>query len=127
MARPAKQNPTDLELEILKRLWQLGPLTGHAVRDALTPERELTYQSVMTMLGIMADKGYVKRRKEGGNWVYRARVTEKVTSKRMLHDLVARLFDGSAAAAMLNLLETSKLSDEELSQLRESVDRHHEE
>ncbi|QDV51801.1 BlaI/MecI/CopY family transcriptional regulator [Gimesia fumaroli] len=127
MARQTTRYPTELELEILKRLWQQGPLSGHAIRDALSPEREVTYQSVMTILGIMEEKGYVKRKKTGGSYLYRASVTEKATSKRMLHDLVARVFHGSAAAAMLNLLETSDLSDEDLSQLREIVNRRNQE
>ncbi len=125
MARHTTRHPTDLELEILKRLWQSEPLSGRQIRDALNPERELTYQSVMTVLGIMEEKGYVKRKKEGSSYLYRARVTEQATSKNMLADLVQRLFNGSATAAMLNLLETSDLSDEELSKLRDSVNRKH--
>ena len=112
------KHPTELELEILKRLWELGPLSGKAIRDALASTRELTYQSVMTVLGIMEDKRFVKRKKEGGNFVYRPRVTEKTTSKRMLHDLIDRLYNGSAATAMLNLLETSDLTDEERLRIR---------
>ena len=122
MTRQVKY-PTELELEILKCLWVQGPLSGMAIRDALATTRELTYQSVMTVLGIMEDKGFVKRKKEGGLFVYRPRVTEKTTSKRMLHDLIDRLYNGSAATAMLNLLETSDLTDEELKQLRDSVNR----
>lgn len=125
MARHTTRHPTDLELEILKRLWQSEPLSGRQIRDALNPERELTYQSVMTVLGIMEEKGYVKRKKEGSSYLYRTRVTEQATSKNMLADLVQRLFNGSATAAMLNLLETSDLSDEELSKLRDSVNRKH--
>ncbi len=127
MARQTTKHPTELELEILKRLWQQGPLSGQAIRDALNPERDVTYQSVMTILGIMEEKGYVNRKKESGSFLYRARVTEKTTSKRMMHDLVDRLFNGSAASAMLNLLETSDLSKEELSQLRKSVNRRNQE
>ena len=122
MTRLAKR-PTELELEILKCLWEQAPQSGKALRDALAATRELTYQSVMTVLGIMEDKEFVKRKKEGGNFVYRPRITEKTTSKRMLHDLIDRLYNGSAATAMLNLLETSDLTDEELNELRDSVNR----
>ena len=98
-------------------------MAGREIRQALLPDRELTYQSVMTTLGIMEEKGYVKRRKAGANFVYRARITEQATSKRMLNDLVRRLFDGSASAAMLNLLQTSDLTDEELDRIRETIQR----
>lgn len=122
MPKRRVKEPTELELEILKCLWQRGPLTGQELRQSLSPTRELTYQSVMTMLGVMEDKGFVSRKKSGGSFVYRASVSEKTTAHRMLSGLVHRVFDGSAAAAMLHLLDSSKLSDEELRELREKVD-----
>jgi BlaI family transcriptional regulator, penicillinase repressor len=123
VARPASKHPTELELEILKILWDEGPLAGRAIRDRLAPARDLTYTSVMTMLGIMEDKRYVARKKVGGNYVYSARLKREATSRRMLRDVVDRVFDGSAGTAMINLLETSDLDADELRQLRELLQR----
>ena len=75
----------------------------------------------MTILDIMEDKGYVGRKKNAGSFEYRARVTQQATSKKMMQDLVARLFGGSTRAAMLNLLETSDLNHSEISRLREII------
>ncbi|MCL4694715.1 MAG: BlaI/MecI/CopY family transcriptional regulator, partial [Candidatus Hydrogenedentes bacterium] len=63
MPRIPSRFPTDLELAILKILWQRGPSTVRQVRDELAKERDLAYTSVMTIMTIMADKGYVRRRK----------------------------------------------------------------
>ncbi|TWT83945.1 Methicillin resistance regulatory protein MecI [Planctomycetes bacterium CA13] len=123
MPRRVSKHPTELELEVLQVLWDTGPLAGGAVRDALESTRTLTYQSVMTILGIMEEKGYVARKKSGGRFEYRARITKPTTAKRMMRDLVDRLFDGSTASAMINLLESSDLSDQELKDLREEVNR----
>jgi len=123
MARRVSKHPTDLELEVLQVLWDSGPQAGQDIRDALEPTRSLTYQSVMTILGIMENKRYVVRKKAGGRFEYRARITKPTTAKRMMQDLIDRLFDGSAATAMINLLETSDLSDDELSELRKEVNR----
>jgi BlaI family transcriptional regulator, penicillinase repressor len=123
MARQTSRNPTDLELDILKVLWEQGPRSGREIQELLGRQRDLTYQSVMTMLGIMEEKGYVTRKKQAGNFVYRARVSQRRTSKRMMRDLVDRLFGGSATTAMLNLLETSDINDAELKALSEMVDR----
>ncbi len=127
MARPSSRHPTELELEILKILWRDGPATGRRVRDALAPTRDLAYTSVMTILNIMTRKGYLKRGKAEGGYVYRARITEESTSRRMLRDLVDRVFDGSAGALMLNLLKTDDLSAGEMQQLRELINRKTEE
>lgn len=124
MPRPSSKHPTELELAILKILWRDGALSGREIRDVLAGDRELSYQSVMTMLGIMEDKGYVRRKKSGGSFAYSARVTEKATSKRMLRDVVDRVFDGSAGAAMVHLLESSDIDADDLQRLRDFVQQH---
>ena len=123
MARPSSRHPTELELEILKILWQAGPLPVRRVRDALAPARDLAYTSVMTIMNIMVDKGYLARRKQGASYVYRARIREKATTGRMLRDLVTRVFDGSASAVMVNLLESADLDEAEVKRLRELLNR----
>ena len=121
MARPASKHPTNLELEILKILWEASPLTGRQVRDALVAFRDLAYTSVMTIMGIMEDKGYVRRKKQGGSFVYSARIKQETTTRRMLLDLVERAYDGSVTSAVVNLLEASDVDPEELKQLRELI------
>jgi BlaI family penicillinase repressor len=123
MGRPASKHPTELELGILKILWRDGPLPVRGVRDALAPARELAYTSVMTVMNIMVEKGYLARRKDGPSYVYRPRVSEQATTRRMLRDLVDRAFDGSAAAVMVNLLETADLDEAELKELRALLNR----
>ena len=123
MARAAAKLPTELELEILKVLWQLGSASVRQVRDALVPFRELAYTSVMTMLTIMARKGYVKRKKEGRSYVYQAKYHEHKASSNMLRDVIDRLFGGSPAAVMQHLIETSDLDDAELKQIRQLINR----
>ena len=118
MARPVSKHPTELELEILKILWRAGPANVRAVRDRLADQRELAYTSVMTIMNIMTRKGSLKRTKQGASYVYHPRVTEKTTTRKMLGDLIDRLFDGSASAAMVRLLETSDIDDDELKRLR---------
>ncbi len=121
MARPTSKHPTELEFEILKVLWRTRPLTGRQVRDALAEFRELAYTSVMTIMGIMVDKGYVRRKKQGSSYVYSARIKQETTTRRMLLDLVERAYDGSVTSVVVNLLETSDIQSEELEQLRELI------
>jgi len=123
MARPASKHPTELELMILKILWRDGPATVRTVREVLADQRDLAYTSVMTIMNIMKDKGYLKRAKQDGSYVYQPRISEQMTSRRMLGDLVDRVFDGSAMMVMLDLLETSDIDTEELKQLRTLIGR----
>ena len=96
---------------------------AHEIRDALAGFRELAYTSVMTVLNIMTRKGYLKRSRAEGGYVYRARISERSTSRRMLSDLVDRVFEGSAAAVMLNLLESGQIDRNELQQLRDLINK----
>jgi len=121
MARQASKYPTELELEILKVLWQEGACSVSQVRKALVGVRDLAHTSVMTVMAIMADKGYVTRSKKGNRFIYQASLAERDASSGMLGDLVDRLFSGSAAAAMVNLLETSDLDAAELAELKKLI------
>lgn len=123
MSRPVSKHPTELELEILKVLWRIGPATVRQVQSELAAERELAYTSVMTMMTIMARKGYAKRTKEGRSFVYRAAYQETRATKSMLQDLIDRLFGGSTTAVMQHLLEASELDEDELKQIRSLINR----
>jgi len=123
MARPASRHPTELELEILKILWGSGPLSARSVREALVGFRDLAHTSVLTIMNIMVEKGYLSRRKQRAGYVYRPRVSEKATTRRMLSDLVDRAFRGSAAQVMVNLLELGDLDEAEIKRIRQLLKR----
>lgn len=123
MSRSVSRHPTELELEILKVLWQLGPATVRQVRDALSPVRELAYTTVMTMMTIMLGKGYVERKKNGRSFIYEAVYREQKASRNLLQDIVDRVFGGSTKAVMQHLLETSDLDENELKEIRSLINR----
>ena len=122
MARPTSKYPTELELEILKILWKNGSATVRDVRDAIKDFRDLAYTSVMTIMNVMTKKKYLKRNKEGGKFLYMPCLKQEKISNDMLSDLVTRLFEGSATTAVLHLMETSDIDEEELSKLRKLID-----
>jgi BlaI family penicillinase repressor len=122
MARPTSKHPTELELEILKILWRVGPLPVSHVRDALVGFRDLAITSVTTIMNIMVTKGYLRKAKTDGSYVYTTRVSEAATTRRMLKDVVERVFDGSTAAVMAGLLETGELDEDEIAKIRALLD-----
>ena len=123
MPRPVSRHPTELELEILKVLWERGSLPVRSVREALAPSRDLAYTSVMTVMNIMVDKRYLTRKKAGVHYVYTARVTRTATAGKMLRDVVERAFNGSAEAVMVNLLDAGDLDEVEIRELRKLLDQ----
>ena len=123
MPRPPSRYPTELELEILKILWRDGPAPVRDVREALVPYKDLAYTSVMTIMNIMTRKGYLRRSKQDGRYIYSAKTAEQTVTRQMLSDLVNRVFDGSAVAVMLNLLAVHDVDARELEHLCRLVNR----
>jgi len=126
VARPVSRHPTELELEILKILWDRGPLPTSEIRGALAEgdsARALAHTSVITILNIMVRKKYLRRTKSGAAYLFHPRVERPDVAGSMLEDLLNRVFDGSATSLMLNLLERADLDDEDIRSLRRMIRR----
>ena len=124
MARPASAQPTELELQILKVLWRRSPQPVSEVREALAQEeRKLAHTSVITTLNTMVRKKYLKRVKNGKAFLFSPLVAEADISRRMLRDVVNRVFDGSAKAVMLSLFDSEKVDAGELKELRRLINQ----
>ncbi len=125
MPRSESEHPTELELEILKILWEESPLPVREVRVRLEADagRPLAHSSVITMLNIMHRKGFLRRRKDGKAFLFSPKVAKKRVNGKMLGDLLSRVFDGSPSAMVLNLIETADLDDGELAELRKLINR----
>ena len=125
MARPGSEHPTELELEILKILWEESPLPVREVRAKLETNagRKSAHSTVITMLNIMFDKGYLKRKKDGKSFLFSPKVKQADVTGGMSGDLLSRAFGGSLSAMVLNLLETQDVDAEELAEIRKLIAR----
>ena len=125
MARPGSNHPTELELEILKVLWDASPLPVREVRTRLKKQaaRALSHSSVITMLNIMVRKGYLRRKKEGKAFFFTPKVEKKSVAGGIMGDLLSRVFEGSPSAMVLNLIETADLDADEVAELRRLIGR----
>jgi len=108
----------DLELQILNILWARGPSTVRDVLEVLDAKPKLVYTSILTMMRIMHEKGYLNRKEQGKAHVYQARLREKKVKGGLLRNLIDSAFRGSPEALLLRLLEEEKLSKEELNRVR---------
>ena len=125
MARKKSKYPTELELEILKILWEKAPRTVRDVREAMAGiGRELAHTSLITTLNVMFDKGFVKRKPatEGRGYEFSPKTSRDEVSMGMVGDLVDRVFGGSASAMMLSLLENEQLDAEDHAALRNAIE-----
>jgi predicted transcriptional regulator len=123
MAPADRSLPTGAELEILRVLWRSGPATVREVHDAFGPRRRTGYTTVLKLLQIMHQKGLVARDEAERSHIYRARIGENATQRRLLRDLADRAFGGSAASLVMQALSSEKASAQDLAEIRRLLDR----
>ena len=121
MPRPKHEHPTPGELEVLRVLWQRSPLTVREVREALNRRRPRAYTSVMSLLGVMTEKGMLARKPAGRAFVYSPRAGRTKTMRHLLGDLLGRAFEGSASLLVAHLLEEANPDPEELAVIRRTL------
>jgi predicted transcriptional regulator len=109
---------TDVELELMTILWRLGEGTVNAVLEELPAERPLAYTSVSTILRILEKKGVVATRKQGRGHVYVPRVSKQDYEARSLRRLLSSVFDGAPTALVRCLVESERLSPDDLRAIR---------
>ena len=111
----------DVEMEILQIVWSRGEATVQDVLDEILRKRRVAYTSVMTMMRNLSDKGLLKHRSEGRSYVYSAAVNPRTIKRRVLRDTVEKVFGGSPVELIQNLVETEKLTEEEVRELKRII------
>ncbi|MCA9051775.1 MAG: BlaI/MecI/CopY family transcriptional regulator [Planctomycetaceae bacterium] len=122
MSPPTSFQPTEVELQILRVLWSLGPSPVRAIHAQLNAEKGTNYSTTVKMLSLMLEKGLVKRDESASPHVYRAAVTRDSAGKRLMKDLVEKVYDGAAMSLVLHALKSAKATPGELGAVRRLLD-----
>jgi predicted transcriptional regulator len=109
------------ELQLLEKLWELGPCSVREVQESLPEKERPAYTTVQTMIYRLEEKGAVRRVKKIGNaHLFQAILTRKVVHRRLIGDLLS-LFGGSAAPVVSHLVETGKLTLADVKELEKRL------
>ncbi len=111
----------DLQLKIMKVLWERSEATVAEVHETLARELDLAYTTIATMLRKMEGRGLVKHRVEERKFIYRPQVKEDEVASKMSAHFIEGLFEGSLADMMSHLLSTQEISREELERLEKMI------
>ena len=125
MARRKSLTFTEVELEFMQILWSAGEATPEDIQAALSEQgRELTGGSIRNVLAILAEKGYVARRKAGKTFLYSARVHEEQAQKSVVQDILRRVFDGSESLMVAALLKNREVDSTEIAEIERLIAEH---
>lgn len=105
----------------MKVVWEFGTATVRDVYETMLTRRKIAYTTVMTMMKIMEDKKYLKRRLEGRAYVYEGTRPKKQMIREMVSEFINRVFNGSAEPLVAHLVEEQRLSDKELKQITKMI------
>lgn len=122
MRELGSSQPTAVELEILRILWQLGPSPVREIHARLTAEKGTNYSTTVKMLSVMLAKGLVKRDEKATPHVYRAAMSRERAAKKFLTELIEKVYDGSAMSLVLQALAGRTASQAEIDEARKLLD-----
>jgi BlaI family transcriptional regulator, penicillinase repressor len=110
------------ELAVMKIVWRLEEASVREVYETLRKRRPVAYTTVMTMMGTLEAKGFLKKRAEGRAFRYRpARPEERVITS-LVREFVDRVFDGASRPLLAHLVSEGRLTKEEREELKRLID-----
>ncbi|HUW81464.1 MAG TPA: BlaI/MecI/CopY family transcriptional regulator [Phycisphaerae bacterium] len=112
---------TPAEALIMDAVWELSEATVREVQEHLAPVKAMAYNTVLTMMRILREKGFLVAERNGRVDVYRPVVTRQQAARWSLNELIDRFFAGSARALVSQVLDSGKLSPAEIKRIRQEV------
>jgi predicted transcriptional regulator len=114
---------TEVELEFMSRLWDLGQGSVRDILDTFSSGRPLAYTSGATIMRILEQKEFVTSRKDGKTFIYVPVLTKDAYQTRSIKNLSEKLFDNTPASLVARLVDDSDLSPQALDEIRALIDK----
>lgn len=125
MARKKSPTLTEGELRIMEVLWRLGRGTVAEVSEVMPPP-PVAYNTVLTTLRILEQKGHVAHEEAGRAYIYYPLIAREAAAQSAVKQVVSKFFGNNAGALALRLIENERPSDDELARLRSLIERYDE-
>ncbi|HOP06545.1 MAG TPA: BlaI/MecI/CopY family transcriptional regulator [candidate division Zixibacteria bacterium] len=121
MARRKTPTLTEGELRLMTIIWRLGEATVAEVTEALPADQPLAYNTVLTTMRILEQKGYLRRVKSGRAHVYQPLISNSQARRNVVRHMVQSFFNDSPELLLLNIIENEELTPEELQHLKKMI------
>ena len=114
---------SELQLALMRVLWDSGEASAGEVAEALRPGRRLAYTTVATLLARLEKRGVLASIRDGRQLRYRALLSEAAVRRSMVSGLLASLFGGNAGALLSHLVDEREVGRKDLEQIRELLNK----
>lgn len=119
-------NLSDLQMAVMRVLWNRGEAAATDVHGELEPERGLAPTTIATVLSRLERRGLVTHRTQGRQYLYSPVISEQDIRRSMVASLTSRLFNGDATALVSHLLKSSDIDAGDLAKVRTLLAHHDE-
>jgi BlaI family penicillinase repressor len=114
---------SDSEWRVMQVLWEHGPQLANGVVEALSDEVEWNPRTIKTLISRLVKKGAVQVTEEGYRYRYSAAVNESECIQSETKSFIRRVYQGAKTPALAAFLEDAELSDQEIRDLQEILDK----
>ncbi len=121
MPRKPSRQLTEAELRLMNVLWDRERGTVTEIAEAVEADPPLAYNTILTTLRILENKGFVRHTKESRAFVYEPLVGRDEASGGAIQHLLARFFNNSPALLVANLLKDERIRKRDLEKLKELI------
>jgi predicted transcriptional regulator len=111
----------ETEMEVLHHVWNAGEASVSDIRERILKDRKVAYTTIMTVMKNLADKGYLKYRKDGISYIYSAAIDPSNVQYNLVDRLVKKVFHGSPKDLVQALVKNEKLSDEDREEIKKLI------
>ncbi len=113
---------TRQELQIMKVVWDRGAATVKEVCDVISQKKPTAYTTVLTLMGILEDKGALTHVRAGRAYIYKPLLSRQQATRNQIHDVATRFFDGRAEKMIESVLESELPMADQVATLRKLLE-----
>jgi BlaI family penicillinase repressor len=113
---------TRQELHIMKVVWELGNATVKEVCDTMTQTKQVAYTTILTLMGILEEKGALNHTRAGRAFVYSPVLSRQHATRNQVRDVVHRFFDGRPEALIEDILENETIAADRFEAVKNLVE-----
>jgi BlaI family transcriptional regulator, penicillinase repressor len=113
---------TRQELQIMKVIWERGVATVKDVCDCMSQKKAVAYTTILTLMGILEEKGALIHSRSGRAYVYKPLLSRQQATRNQVHDILTRFFDGNPEQLIANVLENEIKEPEQLGSVRDLLE-----
>ncbi len=124
MARKSFDQLGRLQAAIMDVVWDLGKATVRQVCTRLDPEKRLAYTTFLSSMQKLERAGWLKHHQRGRAHVYEPTQNRKSSRALSLRGFIRRAYNGNQVLFFQSLIETMRLTDEDIAELEKMIDKH---